>query len=157
MKIDKYIKCFKNRKPVFSDEAMEEYGRLSQSERQKLGAFWTPPEIITQMMAMTATKSWKDPSKTFLDPTCGAGNILVCVLLNKIYHGSTPSQAVKTIYGIEMCKSTVKICRDRICRIVGERYRPIVEKNIVCSDFFNWNLEEWRPYTAKELKSLKRR
>ena len=28
-------------------------------------------------------------------------------------------------------------------------------KNLVCSDFFEWNFEEWRPYTEEEFKELK--
>ena len=33
----------------------------------------------------------------------------------------------------------------------------IMLKNLVCSDFFKWNFEEWRPYTDDELKKLKRK
>ena len=24
--------------------------------------------------------------------------------------------------------------------------QPILDKNLVCSDFFLWNFEEWKPY-----------
>ena len=33
----------------------------------------------------------------------------------------------------------------------------IMLKNLVCSDFFKWNFEEWRPYTEEELKKLKKK
>jgi len=29
-------------------------------------------------------------------------------------------------------------------------------KNLVCSDFFEWNFDEWRPYTEDELKQIKK-
>ena len=31
------------------------------------------------------------------------------------------------------------------------------KRNLVCSDFFKWNFEEWRPYTEEELKKLKKK
>lgn len=138
--------------PVFADGFMEKYDQMTPEERKDFGAVWTPPEIISQMMAKASDEVWEDPTKTCLDPTCGTGNIVVSMLLNKLYHGVTPEMAVKNVYGIELQKKNVEICRNRICAIVGEKYRKIVEHNIVCSDFFLWNIEEWRPYTKKELR-----
>lgn len=138
--------------PVFTDGFMEKYDQMTPEERKNFGAVWTPPEIISQMMAKASDEEWSDPTKTCLDPTCGTGNIVVCMLLNKLYHGVSPDMAVKNVYGIELQKKNVEICRNRICAIVGEKYRKIVEHNIVCSDFFLWNIEEWRPYTKKELR-----
>ena len=140
--------------PVFTDGFMEKYEQMTPEERNKFGAVWTPPEIISQMMAKASDEVWEDPTKTCLDPTCGTGNIVVSMLINKLYHGVSPEMAVKNVYGIELQKKNVEICRNRICAIVGEKYRKIVEHNIVCSDFFLWNIEEWRPYTKKELCEL---
>lgn len=140
--------------PVFTDGFMEKYDQMTPEERKNFGAVWTPPEIISQMMAKASDEVWEDPTKTCLDPTCGTGNIVVSMLLNKLYHGVSPEMAVKNVYGIELQKKNVEICRNRICAIVGEKYRKIVEHNIVCSDLFLWNIEEWRPYTKKELREL---
>lgn len=140
--------------PVFTDGFMDKYDQMSPEERKNFGAVWTPPEIISQMMAKVSDEEWANPTETCLDPTCGTGNIVVSMLLNKLYHGVSPEMAVKNVYGIELQKKNVEICRDRICAIVGEKYRKIVEHNIVCSDFFLWNIEEWRPYTKKELREL---
>ena len=140
--------------PVFTDGFMEKYDQMTPEERKSFGAVWTPPEIISQMMAKASDDVWADPTKTCLDPTCGTGNIVVSMLLNKLYHGVSPDMAVKNVYGIELQKKNVEICRNRICAIVGEKYRKIVEHNIVCSDLFLWNIEEWRPYTKKELREL---
>ena len=140
--------------PVFTDGFMDKYDQMTPEERKNFGAVWTPPEIISRMMSMASNEVWADPTKTCLDPTCGTGNIVVSMLLNKLYHGVSPEMAVKNVYGIELQKKNVEICRDRICAIVGEKYRKIVEHNIVCSDLFLWNIEEWRPYTKKELREL---
>lgn len=140
--------------PVFTDGFMDKYDQMTPEERKNFGAVWTPPEIISLMMSKASDEEWADPTQTMLDPTCGTGNIVVSMLLNKLYHGVSPEMAVKNVYGIELQKKNVEICRDRICAIVGEKYRKIVEHNIVCSDFFLWNIEEWRPYTKKELREL---
>lgn len=140
--------------PVFTDGFMDKYDQMTPEERNKFGAVWTPPEIISRMMSMASDELWADPTKTCLDPTCGTGNIVVSMLINKLYHGVSPEMAVKNVYGIELHKKNVEICRNRICAIVGDKYRKIVEHNIVCSDLFLWNIEEWRPYTKKELREL---
>lgn len=140
--------------PVFNDEFMNKYDQMTPAERKNFGAVWTPPEIISQMMAKVSEEDWANPNKTCLDPTCGTGNIVVCMVLNKLYHGVSPEMVVKNTYGIELQQKNVEICRNRICAIVGEKYRKIVEHNIVCSDIFLWNIKEWRPYTKKELKEL---
>lgn len=140
--------------PVFNDEFMNKYDQMTPDERKNFGAVWTPSEIIAQMMAKVSEEDWANPNHTCLDPTCGTGNIVVCMLLNKLYHGVSPEMAVKNTYGIELQQKNVDICRNRICAIVGEKYRKIVEHNIVCSDIFLWNINEWRPYTKKELKEL---
>lgn len=142
--------------PVFTDGFMEEYAQMSKEEKAKYGAVWTPPEIISKMMSMGDDKVWADPSKNMLDPTCGTGNIVVSMVLNKIYHGINQTTAIEHVYGIELQPKNVKICRERLLKIVGNtaKHREIVNKNIVCSDFFLWNAKEWRPYTTKELKEL---
>jgi len=136
---------------IYDDGRMNQRKQMSAEQIKKCGAIWTPPEIIAEMMAKVSPKMWKDPSKTFLDPTCGAGNILVAMLLKRLDNGVSKKDAVSTLYGIELLPSNLKICHERILNIVGKRYEGIVKKNIVCSDVFKWNFEEWRPYTKKEL------
>lgn len=145
-----------NKYPVFTDDYMNEYNQMSKEERKNCGAEWTPPEIISKMMGMVSDEEWAKPNDNMLDPTCGTGNIIVCMVLNKIYHGIDPTTAIEHVYGIELLPQNVKICRERLLKIVGNtaKHREIVKKNIVCSDFFLWNIEEWRPYTTKELKEL---
>ena len=52
--------------------------------RKKLGQFWTPEEIIIKMMDKIPEDTWKDPTKTFLDPTMGSGNIIIEMLNRRI-------------------------------------------------------------------------
>ena len=135
---------------------MKEYSQMSKEEKAKFGAVWTPPEIISKMFAMVEDKEWAKPNDNMLDPTCGTGNIVVSMVLNKIYHGIDPTTALEHVYGVELLPKNVKICRERLLKIVGNtaKHREIVKKNIVCSDIFLWNIKEWRPYTTRELKEL---
>lgn len=59
-------------------------------ETQKnLGQVWTPFHIIEQMMDKAGTiddknSVWYDETKTNLDPTMGAGNIVIAMLYRRI-------------------------------------------------------------------------
>lgn len=151
------IKC-----PIFNDDYMNEYDQMTEDERKKYGAIWTPPKIISEMMCCGYKTQkdfddfWSDPNKTVLDPTAGAGNIIVCMILNKLYHGVSPTMAIKNSYAIELQQKNVDICRKRILKIVGDtpEHRKIVNHNIVCCDFFLWDIENWRKKTDAEIREL---
>lgn len=112
---------------------------------KKLGEVFTPSSIIERMMDMVSDENvWSDPTKTFLDPTCGNGNILIGMLRRRLANGVSPKDAVSTLYGIELMEDNVKLCRERIANEIGTHdYDDIIEHNIVCSDFFKWDLENW--------------
>jgi hypothetical protein len=89
---------------------------------------------------------FQDPTKTFLDPTCGDGQFLGEVLIRKIENGSTFEQALTTIYGVDLMQDNVDLCRERL--LCGrEDLRHIVEKNIVCHDALTYNYTFGEPET----------
>jgi hypothetical protein len=74
-----------------------------------------------------------DPSKTFIDPSCGDGQFLGEVLIRKMENGSSFEQALSTVYGVDLMQDNVKLCRERL--LCGrEDLRHVVERNIVCHD-----------------------
>ena len=97
---------------------------------------FTPTEIcidIINKYEQTDPNLFQDPTKTFLDNSCGDGQFLGEVLIRKIESGSTFEQALQTIYGVDLMPDNVKLCRERL--LCGrEDLRHIVEKNIVCAD-----------------------
>ena len=90
---------------------------------------------------------FKDPDKTFIDNSCGDGQILSEVLIRKMENGSTFEEALQTIYGVDLMPDNVRLCQDRL--LCGrEDLRPIVEQNIVCADAlrYHYRFDGSHPY-----------
>ena len=50
-----------------------------------------------------------------------------------------------TVKIYELMQDNRDLCVQRILEIVGPKYSKIVNKNIVCADFFKWDFENWKP------------
>ena len=111
---------------------------MSGVEREKsrvkaTGEVFTPSPLAKEILDKLPESLFTDPSKTFLDPSCGDGQILGEVLIRKIENGSTFEQALSTIYGVDLMQDNVDLCRERL--LCGrEDLRHIVEQNIQCKD-----------------------
>ena len=134
--------------------------------RKKTQEFYTPYSIIKKMIDKIEPEIWADPTKTFLDPAMGNGNIILGILYRRIVeYGIDWRTALQTLYGVELMQDNVYETHARVIKLfdaLGIDYdedvaMDIMLKNLVCSDFFKWNFEEWRPYTDDELKKLKRK
>jgi type I restriction-modification system DNA methylase subunit len=81
---------------------------------------------------------FKDPSKTFLDNSCGDGQFLSEVLIRKVQNGVDFETALRSIYGVDMMEDNVQLCRDRL--LCGQEHlRRVVETNIVCHDALTYD------------------
>jgi type I restriction-modification system DNA methylase subunit len=90
---------------------------------------------------------FKDPVKTFIDNSCGDGQILSEALIRKLENGIDFKQALSTIYGVDLMQDNVKLCQDRL--LCGrEDLRHIVEQNIVCADAlrYHYRFDGSHPY-----------
>ena len=118
----------------------------------KNGEVFTPECIIEEMVKNIPDKDWADPVKTFLDPTCGNGQILCYILKRRLEAGVSKKDAISTLFGIELMSDNVDMARSRLERLLGtDQYNSIIEHNIVCSDIFWWNIEKWEPRKEKIL------
>lgn len=79
----------------------KQYANNSLKERQKLGQFFTPPELSIEMLKKVENLDGK-----ILDPCAGSGNLLVAA----IFAGADP----KNIYAIEIDKNIFEICKKRL-------------------------------------------
>jgi type I restriction-modification system DNA methylase subunit len=131
---------------------------MSGVERDKLrvkstGEVFTPTELVREILEKISIEQFVDPAKTFLDPTCGDGQILGEVLIRKIENGIDFETALSTIYGVDLMQDNVDLCRERL--LCGqEQFRHIVEKNIVCADAlrYHYRFDGTDPYeTAQDL------
>jgi len=111
------------------------------------GEVFTPTPLVQEVLDNMPQKQFEDPTKTFLDPSCGDGQFLGEVLIRKMENGSTFEQALSTIYGVDLMQDNVDLCRERL--LCGrEDLRHIVEKNIVCADGlrYHYRFDGSHPY-----------
>jgi SAM-dependent methyltransferase len=115
---------------------------------RKTGEVFTPPELVNEMLDHLRFAMWED-HRTFLDPACGDGNMLVEVLKRKLSYGHNPDIALRSIFGIDIMPDNIDRCRHRLLDIVGdtEEHRIIVEKNIRQGSAlnFDWNQFDENP------------
>lgn len=122
--------------------------------------FFTLFSIVQRMCNKIDDETWSDNTKTFLEPSFGDGNFVCYIIWNRIQHGVDWETALKTLYGVELMADNVIETHDRVIDLLtklgidfDERTaRKIMKKNLVCSDFFQWDFEHWRPIPEKPKK-----
>ena len=115
--------------------------------------FFTPYEIVKKMADKIPESTWADPSKTFCEPCFGNGQFVLYIIWNRIQHGIDWETALRTCYGVELMQDNVSETYSRIIELLdalGIDYDKsvamnIIHENLVCSDFFNWDFENWKP------------
>lgn len=97
------------------------------------GEVFTPTPLVEEILDKMDPELFTDPTKTFLDPSCGDGQFLASVLYRKLENGTNFETALSTIYGVDLMQDNVDLCRERL--LCGrEDLQHIVEQNIVCAD-----------------------
>ena len=105
---------------------------------------FTPTPLVQQMLDKLEEQDqtlFSDPTKTFLDNSCGDCQFLSEVVIRKMEKsGCTLEQALKTTYGTELMQDNVIECKKRLA---GPNPTPeileIVNKNIVCHDALTYD------------------
>jgi len=89
---------------------------------------FTPKCVVDALLSNTTDFGI---TTTFLDNSCGIGNILIEILNRKLNNCKTDNdvfEAVKSIYGVELMADNVEDCRTGIYNAVISKY-PNIEKN----------------------------
>ena len=139
-------------KPTLSEviDHIRERAYMGGVERDKVrvkatGEVFTPTELVQEILDKLQQDVFTDPTKTFLDPTCGDGQFLGEVLIRKIENGSTFEEALSTTYGVDLMIDNVDLCRERL--LCGrEDLRHIVEQNIQQADGLKYKYD-FKPMT----------
>ena len=113
--------------------------------------FFTPYEIVKKMAEKVSDEVWADPTKTFCEPCFGNGQFVLYIIWNRIQHGVDYLTALKTCYGVELMQDNVEETYERIFNLLDllkinydkNNVLRILKKNLVCSDFFEWDFENW--------------
>ena len=150
-KIIIYILMFNIEK--FLDLTGYEETRLSRRKGPKSTCeFFTPYEIVKKMADKIPEEYCSDPTKTFCDPCCGNGQFILYIIWNRIQHGIDWETALRTCYGVELMQDNVIETHSRVIGLLDALNidydksvaMDILHENIVCSDFFKWDFENWK-------------
>ena len=122
--------------------------------------FFTPYEIVKRMCEKISEEDWSNKNKTFLEPCFGNGQFVLYIIYKRLQANIDWKTTLETLYGVELMQDNVDETKERIIYLLNklnikyDRYvaYEIMDRNLVCSDFFKWNFEEWRYYTEDELK-----
>ena len=138
---------------------LSDYATDERKERRKnnkngksTAEFFTPYSIVKKMCDKISDDDWKDPEKTFLEPAMGNGQFVIYIIWNRIQHGIDWKTALETCYGVELIESNVDETYERIFDLLDkmnidydkDEALKIMHENLVCSDFFEWDFENWK-------------
>ncbi len=105
---------------------------------------FTPTPLVQEILDQLPPESFQDPTRTFLDPSCGDGQFLSEVLIRKLENGIDFETALRTIYGVDLMQDNVDLCRERL--LCGRAdLEHIVDKNIVCHDGLTYDYNFGEP------------
>lgn len=128
---------------------------MSGIERERLriketAEVFTPTPLVQQMLDNLEnenSKLFSDPTKTFLDNSCGDGQFLSEVVIRKMERsGCTLEQALSTTYGVELMQDNVDLCKKRLAGPnPTKEILEILDKNIVCHDALTYDYSFGEP------------
>ena len=140
---------------IYNHLFCREYMSGVERERNRVkatGEVFTPTPLVEEILNKMAQELLKDPTKTFLDPSCGDGQFLASVLYRKLENGIDFETAISHISGVEKEIDNCELCRQRL--LCGrEDLRHIVENNIVNADSLRYNyrfVKGEHPYDAEK-------
>ncbi len=78
------------------------------------GEIFTPNSLVLEMVAYLDPELFA-PGKTVLDPACGDGQFLLAAKVIKMqYHGMSEQDALNDLYGVDIMRDNVDLCRKRL-------------------------------------------
>jgi len=115
---------------------------------KKTAEVFTPQQLVVEMLDKLESEKpelFTDPTKTFIDNSCGDGEFLGEVVIRKMERSNCSlEQALSTTYGVDLMEDNIEECKKRL---MGPNPTPelrkIVDKNIVCHDglTFDYNFD----------------
>lgn len=126
-----------NEKIIKSRRRVKEYAEV-----------YTPSRVVKDMCDVLPCGVWEDIARSFLEPACGNGNILVEVLQRKLERCSSEAEgltALSSIYGIDILADNAEEARQRLYGLFARRFaeasedtlgkaRALLRANIICGD-----------------------
>ena len=129
---------------------------MSGVERDKLrikqtAEVFTPTELVQEVLDKLEKQDpilFLDPTKTFLDNSCGDCQFLSEVVIRKMERsGCDLLTALSTVYGVELMADNVEECKKRLAGpSPTSEILEVLDRNIVCHDALTYD------YTFEPIK-----
>ena len=149
--------------------SLEGYATNDRVSRRKLNKdldisntceFFTPYKLIRKLADKISEKAWSNPDKNFLEPCMGNGQMILYIIYNRIIHGISWDITLSHLWGIDILEDNVRETHQRVHNLfeqMGIEYdkemaQQIMNHNLVCHNFFDWDFQNWCP--IKEEKSM---
>lgn len=128
--LDSYINHVRNREYMSGVE--RDIYRVKQTAE-----VFTPTSLVQEMLDKLEQENptlFSDPTKTFIDNSCGDGQFLSEVIIRKMERSECSlEQALSTTYGVELMEDNVVECRKRLAGPEPtQEIIDILNQNIVC-------------------------
>jgi hypothetical protein len=135
--MNKYIEHCRNRE-YMSGVERDKY-RVKQTAE-----IFTPTPLVQEILDKLEEQDptlFSDPTKTFIDPSCGDGQFLSEVVIRKMERsGCTLEQALSTVYGVEFMEDNTIECKKRLAGPEPtDSIWEILNKNIVYYDALTYD------------------
>ena len=107
---------------------------------------FTPQHLVLEMLdklEMENPELFTDPTKTFIDNSCGDGEFLGEVVIRKMERSDCSLlQALSTTYGVDLMEDNISECKNRLSGPTPtQEIWDILNKNIVCHDGLTYDYE----------------
>lgn len=146
--------------------SLEGYATDERQERRKGSGgsqeFFTNYVLVKKMCDKISEEKWSDINANFLEPSMGNGQFVVYIIYNKIMHGSTWYEALQHTWGIDILEDNVREAHQRVHNLFKqmcieydkEMAQQIMDHNLVCHNFFDWDFENWCPIKEEKVLPL---
>ena len=120
---------------------------------------FTPEKIVNGLLSNVSEETFKDFSKTFLDTSCGTGNILLGIFSIRLGYCNNVDDAInalKTLYGVELMADNVRKARENLYSKIVSCYpqikhnslldfkvRAIIRNRVQWCDTMFFNFNNW--------------
>lgn len=138
----------------------------SKKRIKQTGEVFTPDWLVREVINKSPLELWTDAAKTMIDPACGSGNFLVEIYKKKVANGSSPLQALQTLYGVDIMPDNIQECRKRLLHLSRDKTKlfldseaiKAVRNNIRLGDALKFSMEDvFAPlnFASRELRGFR--
>ena len=138
----------------------------SKKRIKQTGEVFTPDWLAREVINKSPLELWTDAANTMIDPACGSGNFLVEIYKKKVANGSSPLQALRTLYGVDIMPDNIQECRKRLLHLSRDKTKlfldpeaiKAVRNNVRLGDALKFSMEDiFAPlnFASRELRGFR--